>query len=57
MGFVCHVASVRIPSRGWGLAVGIPAGIASFWMAATLLRVAELKEATRLVVRKIGLLS
>jgi putative peptidoglycan lipid II flippase len=57
MGFVCHVASVRFPSRGPGLAIGIPAGAVSFWMAATLLRVAELKEATLTVVRKIGLVS
>lgn len=55
MGVVCRIAGAYFPSKVGGLLMGIPAGIASFWMAATALRIAELREATRLVVSKLGL--
>jgi putative peptidoglycan lipid II flippase len=55
MGVVCRIAGAYFPSKVGGLLVGIPAGIASFWMAATALRIAELREASRLVVSKLGL--
>jgi putative peptidoglycan lipid II flippase len=54
MGLVCHAVSARVPSRVGGLALGIPVGVATFWMAAGLLRIEELNEASQLVMRKLG---
>ena len=53
MGFVCLLVDWHIRSRAGGLVLGIPAGMATFWVSASLLRVRELNEASRLVLGKL----
>ena len=54
MGVVCRsVVVFTQPSRIAGLGLGVPAGIASFYVVAAVLRVPELEEAKESVMRKL----